>query len=194
MTPAPVWSASAIPQPPKLSFATLSPTVLCEAGRPRSSATLIPTPLPSATFPIATEYEVLFRSIPDPRFPVTTLRMIRTWSAATGPVGPSPIVTIPSASWFGGSSGLASSTVSPVTVTYDALMPTPYTSPAASMTAPCSPSSVTRRSTVTIPGYVPAQTSTVPPGGAASIASWIESYRACRHESPDADGAPVGET
>jgi hypothetical protein len=117
VTPAPEWSASAIPQPPKFLSATLNRIVLWAAGRLRSSATLTPMPLPFALFPIATECDVLLRSIPAPRLPVTTFLRIRTWSAATGPFGPRPIVTIPSANLpWAASSGLAPLTVRPMTV------------------------------------------------------------------------------
>jgi hypothetical protein len=66
--------------------------------------------------------------------------LIVTLFAATGPLSPNPIVTIPSASWpLSGLSGLAFSTLSPATVAPSALTPTPYESPVASIVAPCLP-------------------------------------------------------
>jgi hypothetical protein len=192
VTPAPEWSARAIPQPPKFLLAMLNTTLLCLAGVPRSSATLTPTPLPFALLPNATECEVLFRSMPEPRFPVTTFLMILTWLAATGPCGPRPTVTIPSAGPFVVS--LAFTTVRPTTVAYEALTPTPYGWPVASIFAPGLPDRITRRSRFTPPGYVPLQTTTVALSFAASIASWIELYFACLQESPDLFAEPLCET
>jgi hypothetical protein len=42
--------------------------------------------------------------------------------------------------------------------------------------------------------YVPGQTTTVPPTGAAVTAALIDENVALSHESPDAEDVPVGDT
>ncbi len=120
-TPAPVWLAMMMPQPPGLWLASLFCTVMCEVA-PRSSARVIPPPvLNSVMLPSALDDVDPLKLIPV--LPLLSDVLPRMLAPVAATRMPSPV---------------AFSTVRSSTVTFGATTLTPFSLPVASMIAvPC---------------------------------------------------------
>src|SRR5664280_2617018 len=93
--------------------------------------------------------------------------------------------------WARMPSPVAFSTVKSDTLTLEALILMPLSSPVASIVAP-SPARVRAFETATSSLYVPVHTTMVSPGAAALTAALMVPYDAVVHDVPAAPAAPVG--
>ena len=139
--------------------------------------------------------------MPPTLLPTTRLSRIVTWSIE--PPVSDPVARIPSPS--------APCTVNPLIETHELLIVTParhgalpgpvgpsWSHICVVVGTPCmtasSPTSESGVETTTSSAYVPAHTTTVSPGCAASTADWIVEYVAESHEYPPLELSAVGDT